>query len=110
MKQKIRNEKLILFAILLIVLLTYPFIAIVNKPFLVMGIPILYFYIFLVWLIAIVIIKRLADKKNSTKDFLRSFVHPLFFSHNETKEIKNTMRCLVVTVVTLCETINKINF
>ena len=68
MKQKIRNEKLILFALLIIVLLTYPLIAIVNKPFLLMGIPVLYFYIFLVWLIAIVIIKRLADKNNSSEN------------------------------------------
>ncbi len=68
MNQKIRNEKLILFALLIILLLTYPLIAIVNKPILLMGIPILYLYIFFVWLIIVVIIKRLADKKNTTKD------------------------------------------
>ena len=68
MKQKLRNEKLILFALLIIVLLTYPLIAIVNKPILFIGIPILYLYIFFVWSIIVVIIKRLADKKNTTKD------------------------------------------
>ena len=68
MNQKIRNEKLILLALLMILLLTYPLIAIVNKPILLMGIPFLYLYIFFVWLIIVVIIKRLADKKNTMKD------------------------------------------
>ena len=68
MKQKLRNEKLILFAILIIVLLTYPLMALFNKPSFVLGIPTLYFYIFCVWIIAVVIIKRLADKKKPTKD------------------------------------------
>lgn len=63
-----RNEKLILFALLIIVLLSYPLIAIVNKPILLMGIPILYLYIFFVWFIIVVIIKSLTDKKNKIKD------------------------------------------
>ncbi len=68
MNQKMRNEKLILFALLIIVLLSYPLIAIVNKPILLMGIPILYLYIFFVWFIIVVIIKSLTDKKNKIKD------------------------------------------
>lgn len=68
MKQKIRNDKLILFALLIIVLLTYPLVALFDVRSFIIGIPILYFYMFFVWLIAVVIIKRLADKKKSKKD------------------------------------------
>jgi len=68
MQNKLTKQKLTLFSILLLLLFTYPVISIVNKVLFVAGIPVLFLYIFIVWIIAIVILYRLADRKTKKAD------------------------------------------
>jgi Ca2+/Na+ antiporter len=63
MQNKRNNQKLIFLAILLLVLLSYPFISLSNKAQLLFGIPMLYLYIFIVWIIIIIISYRIVEKK-----------------------------------------------
>jgi hypothetical protein len=63
MQGDLKRQKLILLSILLLVLLSYPFISIANKIELAGGFPVLYLYIFLVWLITIIVLYLLADQK-----------------------------------------------
>ena len=48
--------KLPLVSLVLILLLSYPLLSIVNVPKYIGGIPLLYFFVFLVWFIAIVVL------------------------------------------------------
>jgi Na+/H+ antiporter NhaC len=66
MQNNFKRQKLILFSILLLLLFTYPLVSIANKEIFVAGIPLLFVYIFIVWIIAIIILYRLADH-NSKK-------------------------------------------
>jgi hypothetical protein len=50
-----KNQKLILFSIMLLLLLSYPMITVANKVALAYGFPVLYLYIFIVWITAIVV-------------------------------------------------------
>lgn len=68
MRRKTKNKKLSLFSLLLLVVLTYPFISIADKSAFIFGIPVLYFYLFSIWLIAVIIIRQLADTKNKNND------------------------------------------
>jgi hypothetical protein len=69
MHNKLKRQNLSLFSILLLVLFTYPFIALADKPVMVKGIPLLYLYILIVWIIAIVILYRLtASKKKKANE------------------------------------------
>jgi hypothetical protein len=63
MKNKLTRQKLFLFSILLMVLFTYPVISIVNKTMFIAGFPVLFLYVFVVWIIAIIVLYRLADRK-----------------------------------------------
>jgi Na+/melibiose symporter-like transporter len=62
MQNKTNNQKLIFLSILLLILLAYPFISLANKVQLLFGIPILYLYIFIVWIIAIIICYRIVER------------------------------------------------
>jgi FlaA1/EpsC-like NDP-sugar epimerase len=64
MQNKTNNQKLIFLSILLLVLLSYPFISVANKAQLLFGIPVLYLYIFIVWIIIIIILYRIVEKKH----------------------------------------------
>jgi hypothetical protein len=66
MQNNFKRPKLILFSILLMVLFSFPFISLANRAILIAGIPVLYLYIFIVWIIAIIVLYRLADH-NSKK-------------------------------------------
>jgi hypothetical protein len=69
MHNKLKRQNLTMFSILLLVLFTYPFIVLADKPLLVNGIPLLYLYILIVWIIAIVFLYRLtASKKKKTDE------------------------------------------
>lgn len=59
MKERNTRQKLLALAITTAVLLNIPVMETVNKRVLLFGIPLLYFYIFLVWLIFIFILYRL---------------------------------------------------
>ena len=68
MQSKLKQQKLTLFSVLLLVLFTFPFISIANKPKLVAGIPVLFLYILIVWTIAIVVLYRIAERKQKKQD------------------------------------------
>lgn len=67
MKQD-KNPKLILFSILLLLLLSYPLITVANKAALVWGLPALYLYIFMVWIIAIAVIYSITAQQYKEPD------------------------------------------
>ena len=63
MQNNFKRQKLILFSILLMALFTYPLISLANGNLLLAGIPALYLYVFVVWIMAIIILFRLAEGK-----------------------------------------------
>ena len=63
-KRTIANQKLIGLFLLASVLLNFPIIGIFGRSVLVMGIPLLYLYIFLVWLLLIVAIAMVVERQN----------------------------------------------
>jgi tryptophan-rich sensory protein len=68
MQSKLKQQKLTLFSILLLVLFTYPIISIANRTAMAAGIPVLFLYIFIVWIMAIIILYRLAEGKQKKRD------------------------------------------
>jgi Ca2+/Na+ antiporter len=65
MENKSNNQKLIFLGILMLIMLSYPFISLANKAQLLFGIPMLYLYIFIVWIIIIIILYRIVEKKQT---------------------------------------------
>lgn len=65
MKERNSKQKLIALAIAAVVFLNIPILETVNKPILLLGFPLLYFYIFGVWIILIVILYRLSRRNPS---------------------------------------------
>jgi cellulose synthase/poly-beta-1,6-N-acetylglucosamine synthase-like glycosyltransferase len=63
MPNKNKNQQLIFLAIFMLVILSYPFISIANKAQLVFNIPILYLYVFIVWITIIFILYGIVEKK-----------------------------------------------
>jgi hypothetical protein len=63
MKTKDTRQKLGFLSILILIVFTYPFIAVANKMALVAGFPVLYLYIFIAWSLAIILILLVADGK-----------------------------------------------
>lgn len=63
MQNNFKRQKLTLFSIMLMLLFTYPLVSVANRNIAVCGIPVLFLYIFIIWIIAIIILYRLADSK-----------------------------------------------
>jgi hypothetical protein len=68
MQSKLKQQKLKLFSVLLFILFTYPLISLANRAAKVAGIPVLFLYIFMVWMLAIVILYRTAEGKKNKPD------------------------------------------
>jgi membrane protein YdbS with pleckstrin-like domain len=68
MQSKLKQQKLTLFSVLLLVLFTYPVVSIANRSALAAGIPVLFLYIFIVWIIAIIVLYRIAERKQKKPD------------------------------------------
>lgn len=68
MQSKIKRQKLVLASILLMGLFTYPVISIASKPAMLAGIPVLFLYILIVWIIAIIIYASIAGTKQRRND------------------------------------------
>jgi hypothetical protein len=68
MQSKLKQQKLTLFSVLLLVLFTFPFISVANRAALFAGIPVLFLYILIVWIIAIVVLYRIAEGKQKKPD------------------------------------------
>ncbi|CAH0995524.1 hypothetical protein EMA8858_01647 [Emticicia aquatica] len=59
-----KQQKAIAITIFLICLLNFPILSLFNKAIFVLGIPLVYVYIFSVWIIGIIIIALIAESKN----------------------------------------------
>ena len=68
MSNNFKNQKLIFLSILLVVLFTYPLISLANRLQFFAGIPVLYSYIFIVWITAIITLYRMTDIKSKKTD------------------------------------------
>jgi hypothetical protein len=63
-----KNAHFILLSILLFILFTFPFITIFDKKKLVAGIPVLYLYVFVLWMIAIIVFYKMVLNKTQKFD------------------------------------------
>lgn len=74
LRNRIKEQKLIFASILLALLLNFPFLSIANYSVLVAGIPILYVFVFIIWLLFILFIafylyfERKNHPKNRTEE------------------------------------------
>lgn len=68
MQSNVIRQKLILTSILLMGLFTYPVISIANKRVMVAGIPLLFLYVLLVWIIAIIVFASITNTKQRKED------------------------------------------
>jgi hypothetical protein len=62
MNVKNRSAKLSVVSLLFLLLLNYPFLSIANQSKMLMGIPVLFVYLFACWVIFIFIIYRIANR------------------------------------------------
>jgi hypothetical protein len=65
-----KDQKLLMLSVLALILFNFPILSIVNVEESINGIPILFFYIFMIWLLLIIVIFRVIKKgsKESSKD------------------------------------------
>ena len=63
-----KKQQLVLVSILVLVLISYPFISIANRAELIGGIPILYAYLFLVWLLTIILLYSMMHHTENGRD------------------------------------------
>ncbi|MBB6004298.1 hypothetical protein [Arcicella rosea] len=56
MKEKLKNQKLLVLGIVFMILFNFPILSIVNHDTKIKGIPTLYFYVFVIWILFIGII------------------------------------------------------
>jgi len=60
-----KKERLIALIFIGILIFNYPILSLFSSSFLIFGIPLLYFYIFSIWLIFIFLIAWTVNRKNS---------------------------------------------
>lgn len=68
MQSKLKQQKLTLFSVLLLVLFTFPFISVANRAVMFAGVPVLFLYILTVWIITIIVLYRIAEGKQKKPD------------------------------------------
>jgi predicted tellurium resistance membrane protein TerC len=61
MKEKLKEQKLFFISILFMMLFSFPFLKMINSNKFIAGIPQFYFYIFIFWFAAILLIWLIAD-------------------------------------------------
>ncbi len=67
MKRRHRDQIIVLF-LMGTLALNYPLLSVVDRKSLFLGIPLLYLYIFLIWLIIIVLMAFIAEKSSFRND------------------------------------------
>jgi hypothetical protein len=63
-----KHQRLLALFLLFLMLFNYPVISIVNRPVLVGGIPLLYLYLFIAWLLMLVLLAWVVRDQPSQKD------------------------------------------
>jgi hypothetical protein len=61
-----RGHRLLFVAVLFTVLLTFPLLTIVDRPLRLAGIPVLYLYVLLLWLLVVVLTRWLVKKNEES--------------------------------------------
>lgn len=64
-KESTRTQKLIVLFCLFVVLMNFPFLQLFNLPVLVGGIPLLWVYIFSLWILMIVLVALLSGRRTT---------------------------------------------
>ncbi|MCU0468882.1 MAG: hypothetical protein MUF58_09790 [Arcicella sp.] len=59
-----KDQKLLMLSVLALILFNFPILSIVNIKETINGIPILFFYIFIIWLLLIIVIFRVIKNKS----------------------------------------------
>jgi hypothetical protein len=59
-----KQQRLIAISILIFCLFNFPILSLFNKNKFIFGIPLIYFYVFAIWLIGILIVAFFAEKRN----------------------------------------------
>ena len=65
-ESKRQNERLIVIMIIGVIALNYPLLSLFSKAKLVFGIPVLYYYLFIVWFIFIGCVAVILGKNNAS--------------------------------------------
>jgi membrane protein CcdC involved in cytochrome C biogenesis len=65
MPDKVRKQRFIFLAILLLALFSYPLISLADRNRLTGSFPVLFVYIFLVWGVSIILLYRNAEKRDT---------------------------------------------
>lgn len=68
MKRIIRNQQLVLLSLLALFTLNFPLTGIATRQKSIGGIPALYLYLFIIWLLLVVAVYHIADKNNQHPD------------------------------------------
>lgn len=67
MPDRLKRQRFVFLAILLTALFSFPLLSLADKPLFVRGIPLTYFYIFLVWFIGIILLYQTAERKGKNR-------------------------------------------
>jgi glucan phosphoethanolaminetransferase (alkaline phosphatase superfamily) len=67
MPDKNRKLRSVFLALLILAGFSYPFLSIADKPLRIAGVPLLFVYVFAGWLLAIILLYRAAEKKETKK-------------------------------------------
>ncbi|WP_435355663.1 hypothetical protein [Emticicia sp. SJ17W-69] len=59
-----KQQRLIAITIFLTCLFNFPILSLFNKANFILGIPIIYVYVFTVWLVGIIVVAVIAESKN----------------------------------------------
>lgn len=65
MKEKLKEQRLLFLSILFMMLFSFPFAKMMNGTFTILGVPQIYFYIFVLWLLLIFLTWLIADTRHS---------------------------------------------
>lgn len=67
MPDRARKQRFVFLAILLMLFFSYPLLSVADKMKLLGGIPVLFVYIFLVWIAGILLLYRTAENRDSKR-------------------------------------------
>jgi hypothetical protein len=73
MEKEQRSDRLIVLLLAGALAINFPLLALFDKPFMWLGIPILYLYLFVSWLIFICLLAAILSKRSHTKPITRMF-------------------------------------
>ncbi|OYU97337.1 MAG: hypothetical protein CFE21_03325 [Bacteroidetes bacterium B1(2017)] len=64
MKSRNYRSKLVFLTVLFVVLVNYPVLSVFSRPILIGGIPLLFLYLFVVWVLFLFLVFRLVNKNH----------------------------------------------